>query len=157
MANSKLEYNISGMDCPDCAVKIKKHVKKIHGIKSLKLDYISSVLQIETADPVQVDKNIRKSINSIGYNIDDSDQTGKKKSSINIQTSLLLIVPALFIFLALLLSSNSNKTIEIALLSIGIVIGGYPIAKKALTELRLLHLGINSLMCLGRFRGHDNR
>ena len=46
MANTKSVYNVSGMDCADCALHVEKSVKKIPGITDVKVNLLTRTLEL---------------------------------------------------------------------------------------------------------------
>ena len=41
-------YNLKGIDCPSCAIKIEEAVKKIDGVESLNLNPLNSRYEVST-------------------------------------------------------------------------------------------------------------
>ncbi|PIP20297.1 MAG: hypothetical protein COX40_05505 [Candidatus Omnitrophica bacterium CG23_combo_of_CG06-09_8_20_14_all_40_11] len=44
------EFNIKGMDCPDCSTSIEKAILKIKGVKSAKINFKTAKLAVEAED-----------------------------------------------------------------------------------------------------------
>ena len=44
----KKTYNITNLDCANCATKIENEVKKIHGIVSFNINFVLQKMTIET-------------------------------------------------------------------------------------------------------------
>ena len=41
------KYKIKGLDCPNCAIKLEERLNKIEGVRSLKINFLRSELQID--------------------------------------------------------------------------------------------------------------
>ena len=44
----KFKYNISGLDCPNCAAKLAAMMEKIEGVDSAKINYLTERLTVES-------------------------------------------------------------------------------------------------------------
>ena len=45
----KIKYNITGVDCPNCAAKLSKMFEDIEGIDSAKINFLTEKLTVETS------------------------------------------------------------------------------------------------------------
>lgn len=54
----KKKFRVEGVDCADCAVKMEEGIKKIDGVKSAKLNFLTEKLTIE-ADDMKFDQIIK--------------------------------------------------------------------------------------------------
>ncbi|MDR2203715.1 MAG: cadmium-translocating P-type ATPase [Nitrososphaerota archaeon] len=43
-------YTLKGLDCPNCAAKIEKALKKVPGVSSANINFVTATLQVETND-----------------------------------------------------------------------------------------------------------
>lgn len=46
----KQSYKITGIDCPNCAAKLERKLKKIDGVSMVSLNFLTSKLIVEGAD-----------------------------------------------------------------------------------------------------------
>ena len=53
----KKKFRVEGVDCADCAAKMEDEIKKIDGVKSAKLNFLTEKLTIE-ADDMKFDQII---------------------------------------------------------------------------------------------------
>ena len=53
----KKKFRVEGVDCADCAAKMEDGIKKIDGVKSAKLNFLTEKLTIE-ADDMKFDQII---------------------------------------------------------------------------------------------------
>ena len=44
----KIKYNITGIDCPNCAGKLAENMSKIEGVESAKINFLTEKLTVET-------------------------------------------------------------------------------------------------------------
>ena len=44
----KIKYNITGIDCPNCAGKLAENMSKIEGIETAKINFLTEKLTVET-------------------------------------------------------------------------------------------------------------
>lgn len=54
----KKKFRVEGVDCADCAAKMEDGIKKIDGVKSAKLNFLTEKLTIE-ADDMRFDQIIK--------------------------------------------------------------------------------------------------
>ena len=45
----KFKYNVTGLDCPNCAAKLAKIMERGDGIESAKINYLSERLTVESS------------------------------------------------------------------------------------------------------------
>ncbi len=45
----KLKYDITGLDCPNCAAKLSAMIEKEDGIESAKINFLTEKLTVETS------------------------------------------------------------------------------------------------------------
>lgn len=54
----KKKFRVEGVDCADCAAKMEEGIKKIDGVKSAKINFLTEKLTIE-ADDMKFDQIIK--------------------------------------------------------------------------------------------------
>ncbi len=54
----KKKFRVEGVDCADCAAKKEEGIKKIDGVKSAKINFLTEKLTIE-ADDMKFDQIIK--------------------------------------------------------------------------------------------------
>src|SRR5689334_5940086 len=59
-------YNVQGMDCADCAIKIEKGVSRLDGITTARVDFATSKLIIDGSAPLDL---IETRVKALGYSI----------------------------------------------------------------------------------------
>ncbi len=61
-------FFVEGMGCANCVKKVKKALKQIDGIKSIKVDLASGKVSFKSAEQVNKEQ-IKKLIEEIGYKV----------------------------------------------------------------------------------------
>jgi Cd2+/Zn2+-exporting ATPase len=144
------EYTIEGMDCADCARHLEETVMKVDGVNKADINFITAKMRITTDSTRVTDQVIDKAVKTAGYmvvNQDPADRDSKREAGTKSQYSIVLC--GLFILSGgLLLYFSDLKIIAIASIVAGIIIGGYPIAKKGIMEARNFTPGMNALMTM---------
>lgn len=69
----KLELNITGMDCADCALHLEKSVSKLAGVRSVSVNFMQAKLKAEIESDQISETEITNTIKSTGYGVDTSD------------------------------------------------------------------------------------
>jgi Cd2+/Zn2+-exporting ATPase len=45
----KYKFNVTGLDCPNCAAKLAANMEKIEGVESAKINFLSEKLTVESS------------------------------------------------------------------------------------------------------------
>nr|WP_103895162.1 heavy metal translocating P-type ATPase [Caloramator fervidus] len=56
----KKEYILSGLKCANCALKMEEGIKKLDGIKNVRIDFVNKTLKIEIDDKANLDDMLSK-------------------------------------------------------------------------------------------------
>lgn len=68
LAETKVEVRVDGLSCPFCAYGLEKKLKKIDGIKDLKIDIKKGLVTFTLKEGKTVDeKTIRKIVKDAGF------------------------------------------------------------------------------------------
>jgi len=62
-------YTVTGMDCADCALHVEKAVKKIPGVKDIKINLINGQIDVYTPSETLDEELIVKAVRDAGYDI----------------------------------------------------------------------------------------
>ena len=109
-----IELDIEGMDCPACALKIEKAVRKIEGIKEIKVNLGSETATIEYSKDKYDLENIKKTISKLGYkavepDIDaDEEQIEKEKQLFIYRFKRKILVSIILSLIIVLLGMKSH-------------------------------------------------
>ncbi len=66
---SKVQYQIAGMDCPSCAAKIEKAARHVAGVAEAKVSMASQVLSLRVDRPTRLD-DVVGAVTALGYRLD---------------------------------------------------------------------------------------
>lgn len=81
-----VELDIEGMDCPACALKIEKAVRKIEGIKDIQVNLGSETASVTYSSPQFPVDNVKTTIEKLGYKAfeqeEELDEDEKEKDKI---------------------------------------------------------------------------
>lgn len=68
---------ISGLDCPDCALKVEKAIQKMPGVKAATVNFTASNLYIEYDPTVSGREKIFSKVEDFGYEVGATEETRK--------------------------------------------------------------------------------
>jgi Cu+-exporting ATPase len=160
-----IELNVEGLDCAACAEKIEKALMRQKGIHGVTV-YLGAEKIVVRYEPSHInEKTIIKTITDLGYKIKEERKELKKFTFIKLLGSknFLPLVRISFVFLMILLSltKTAQKFTEFDIFSIiAILIGGYPLIKHAVIDLKsktitaevFMALGVVASTAIGEFR-----
>lgn len=135
MRNTRV-YNLKGIDCPSCALKIEEAVKKIEGVESLNLNPINGRFMVSTTHKeIEIFDNLIKETIA---KVDPGITTHNTESSNKREWASFLIIPFRIVLSLLLLGlaiywQPSNLAYLFYLLSY--LASGYDILLKAVRNL----------------------
>jgi len=62
-------YEIRGMGCGNCAVKIQTKIRKMDGVKEANVDLMKAQLEVEFSEDKVSKAHFRKAIKELGYEL----------------------------------------------------------------------------------------
>jgi len=68
---------LSGLDCPDCALKVEKAIKKLPGVKDVAVNFTASNLHLEYDPALSPRDSIFSKIEDFGYEVGAPEETRK--------------------------------------------------------------------------------
>ncbi|MBI4317339.1 MAG: cadmium-translocating P-type ATPase [Chloroflexi bacterium] len=140
---------ISGMDCPDCALTIERKVGSLDGVKSAKLNFATSMLTVELAPTVPIDKLVR-AVDEAGYEAEpDFVQPTKPWWQRIRRHDLATAASGMLLAIGFLLSITGQPTLAVSIAyALAILVGGYYTARRGIVAARSLNADINLLMTI---------
>lgn len=163
-------FYLKGLDCPDCAKKLKKSIKDLSNIEKVDIVFSIGKLEVKYDDIVQDDilREVMELIQKQGYKIERVVKNGieekenaiKKGESVTDKTSNIFskvfgggVISAAISGTVLLLASliwfaGYPKQFVILTYSIAIVVGGFATFKKGINSLFKLKFDIDVLMVI---------
>lgn len=144
-------FYIKDMDCPDCAMKVEKSIRKLYGVEKSVVNFSTAKLFVNHTPGIE-DKII-KELEQIGHPGELIEKRKKQVESIvpwylSIKT-IMTWVSGIFLMIGLLLALfNVHSNLSSYLYILSIVIGGYHVGKSGLYSLKSLSLDMNALMLI---------
>lgn len=149
--------NLTGLDCPDCALKLEKSVGRLDGVLWVSTNFAASSMSVEyEAGRVDIDK-ISRRIRDLGYGVRESGAASISGEAIRpavLQPSrwelsrqtILTAISGLAIVLAFILERTDMLTAARVFYAVGAAAGGVYALRGAIFSLRSLVLDMNFLM-----------
>jgi Cd2+/Zn2+-exporting ATPase len=140
-------YNLTGLDCADCAAKLEKKVSAVPGVLSATVNFGAGKITIMHTNPVA---DILDSIKQSGYDINTKNSSTHTPQSLWRNHKLLAtVVSGAFLLIATILElSGAEEITVLPLYIVTILTGGYYVAKSGLYGLRSYTLDSNFLMTI---------
>ena len=149
---------LTGLDCPDCALKLEKAVGRLNGVLWVSSNFAASKLSVEY-EPEKIDVTaISKRIRDMGYGTREAEYAPPtarelarkqvlrpRRWRLKLQT-VLTAISGVALLVALILSARGVGTPAKALYGVSAAIGGLYAARGAFFSLRSLILDMNVLM-----------
>jgi Cd2+/Zn2+-exporting ATPase len=128
-------YNVTGLDCPDCATRIEDHLRNISSVKEVSLDYASLSLHIDTDDIEKVRREIKKIEPEVDISV--PEPLSAVKAEFDPKREIVTISVAMLLFLILLFFEGSFHRrswgfIEYAVALSAYFLAGYNVLRGAL-------------------------
>ncbi len=159
---SHRSVSITGLDCPDCAVKLERSIRKIKGVAWASVNYATSVLIFEF-EPRQVGvEGIEGRVRDFGYDIEEPSIAPRvRKARIFRETRLALTVISGILLAAGIAAhfAGAGPAFTGPIFIASAVLGGIFAARSGILSLRAMTLDTNFLMtaaaagaiCLGDY------
>ncbi|WP_371377203.1 heavy metal translocating P-type ATPase [Sporomusa aerivorans] len=141
-------FQVSGLDCGDCAAKLEKRVAALAGVVSAQVNFAAGKMTVEHTAPVA---DILQAVKQAGYQAErltaGPHRPEAKAAWWTNRRTQATIVSGVILGLATILEWLSyGDTVLIPLYAAAAVIGGYSAAKSGLYGLRSLTFDMNFLM-----------
>lgn len=140
-------FDLVGLDCPDCAVKLERAVGSIAGVLWASVSYAASVLHVEYEDGDVLRDAVMRRVETLGYTTRQAMASGRRapagmgrRTILTAVSGVLLVAGAAVSFVA------GDPLFAIGLYVLAIVAGGYYLAKGAFYSLATRSLDMNVLM-----------
>ena len=142
---SERTYRVEGLDCADCAVKIERAVKKLPGAVEVKVAYATGTLTVRG----ELDERaLQAAVEPLGYRIKAPEPEAKAPPWYRSPKGRSFLVAA-GLLVAAFAAGPLAPALAPWLYRVGAVLGVWPLARKALANLRAGgFLDINALVTL---------
>jgi Cd2+/Zn2+-exporting ATPase len=153
----EIEFNITGMDCADCALALEKGVGQLDDVEACEINFATAKMRV-SAKGEELDENqIRRKIKNMGYGVTEAGQRPEIVSGWKLAADLvrrprntLTLLAILFVGLAFLAGwLQLPNALEVGLFTLGGLLGLYFPARSGWVALRSGQgLDMNVLMTL---------
>lgn len=111
-------YELEGLDCPNCAAKIERELKKVEGLADVTVNFSTRTIDIEQeleGEVVKVLEKIEPDVRLVPENsVTDKNDSTHGDSKLQLKTKLLnIILSAVFLGLGIFLSPKLHEQYEI--------------------------------------------
>ncbi len=140
-------FDLVGLDCPDCAIKIEKALFSLPGVVWVSVNFASSSMVVEY-EPDEVSRaEILARVDSMGYTTRQALMEGERPpKTLRLRTALTILCGALLASGGLLGFLLGQPAAAIILYALAIVAGSVYLVRGAYYSLRTLSLDMNVLM-----------
>lgn len=143
---------ITGLDCPDCAGKLERAIRRVRGVAWASLNYATSVLIVEFEPQLTSLGAVEKKVRDFGYDSESEKEhalpSPKSRARRNLRLALTAISGALLAVGGLVWMVGGSRTLSDVIFILAAITGGaFPI-RSGLLSLRGMSLDTNLLMTM---------
>jgi len=146
-------FNLVGLDCPDCALKLEKGVGRLNGVLWVSTNFASSRMSVEY-EPDKTDvSTISRRVRDLGYSVRELGLAPGAGEAVRIpgrwqlsRQTVLTAISGMSLLVAVVLSRQGFDAPARALFALAAIAGGLYAARGAIYSLRSLVLDMNFLM-----------
>ncbi len=146
----KINFSIKGMTCADCAGELERRLKKLPGIEEVSVSFTLGNAVIRYDPDAAKETDIKRIISSYGYTtVAAGGDTTTGFDPKRLET-IRVVAVALLLSLALSLQKLADipSIITDSMMLAAIMIGGYPIASKAIRAIIQKSLNVDVLVII---------
>jgi Cd2+/Zn2+-exporting ATPase len=141
---------VTGLDCPDCAGKLERAIRRMAGVAWASLNYATSVLIVEFEPRLTSLAAVEKKVRDFGYDAESEKEHARPSPKARARRNLRLAMTALSgVLLAaggLVWALEGSSMLSTALFLLSAISGGAFPARTGLLSLRGLSLDTNLLV-----------
>ncbi len=131
---------VVGLDCPDCAAKLERAIRRMRGVVWASLSYATSVLIVEFEAAVTTFASIENKVRDFGYDVEVERAavavSAKARARRNVRLVLTGISGALLAAAGLVWEMHGSSWLTSGLFILSAITGGVFTARSALLSLR---------------------
>lgn len=159
MNTQQATLQIEGMDCADCALKLAKGVNALSGVNTCTVSFTSARMDLVFDPTIATLSQVEQRVRTLGYAIAAPPDIAARamparggwrahfqrrpQDALTLAAGILLLAGVLTHF------AGGPEPVAIGLYTVSILVGGWPIFRKAVSSVRINHeLDINALMTL---------
>lgn len=80
LAGGRAQYRVTGMDCGDCAAKIESGVRRLEGVKDVRVSIASELMTLQVDDAARRLPDVERCVQGLGYHLDRVDAGAPEES-----------------------------------------------------------------------------
>lgn len=147
-----ITLQIKGISCADCAGKVEKVLKAAIGVKDLKILSVAEKAVVTYDEALTTPDELRRSVESIGYKVEGVVRQ-KKYLADTLRFAFIAAIGIIALgeigleYFGLL--EKGIEIIPIPVILIAIILGGYPIFKKAFLGILHKQINVDLMMSVG--------
>lgn len=143
-------FDISGMDCGDCARTIEGGVRRMPGVSDAVVNFGAATLTVQPESAAITPGAVVALVSRAGYRaVPRGDRTATSKPWWSERRTLEIAISALLWSIAFLLQrTTSPSRFVLAMYLVSMAIAGYPVARAALVSLKARRADMNVLMSI---------
>lgn len=148
-----LRFQVSGMDCADCALTVERAVSSLAGVTSARVNFGAGTLTVVPADATVTGSAVTDLVARAGYHAVEEPESGVVVTAgadwwHDRRLQWVFLAAALWVMGSLVSWVGGDSTIAAALFAGAILSGGWPFARAALQSVRVRRLDMNVLMTI---------
>jgi copper chaperone CopZ len=109
-------FQVTGMSCPSCELKIENVLRKMDGVKEVKASLVKSQVKISYDSSILGEEKLKAAILKLGYEVNTSNDSesnkSEKKKSINQLIGIGIIIFALYLIIKSTIGFNFIPRID---------------------------------------------
>jgi len=146
----KIEFSIKGMTCEDCAGKLETHLSKLDGIEEASVSFMLNNAVIRYNPDVTEPAAIKQIISSHGYTAVAAEGSASAAFESRQLETVRVVVVGLLLALSWIIPGllDVPDVITVSMALAAIMVGGYPIASKAIRALIQRSLNVDVLVII---------
>jgi heavy metal translocating P-type ATPase len=148
--NMKIEFSIKGMTCEDCAGKLERRLKQLNGIEEASVSFTLNNAVIRYDPNITEPTAIKHIISSSGYTAIAAEGSAATAFESSRLETVRVVAVGLLLALSWIIQRllDVSYTITDSMALAAIMIGGYPIASKAIRAVIQKSLNVDVLVTI---------
>ena len=147
---------LTGLDCPDCALKMEKSLSTMQGVIWASVNYATSIISVEYKTGGAAHEDVVRRVRQLGYDVEEEESGPAgiaRGASVappwKNRRALLTAVSGMFLLAGYVTSlMQASPQVYNTLYGVSLVVGGFYAARSGLYSVRALQLDTNFLMVL---------
>ncbi|RMF97839.1 MAG: cadmium-translocating P-type ATPase [Candidatus Schekmanbacteria bacterium] len=153
IASRKMTFNVRGMDCADCAVKLERQLSNLEGVEDAWVDFNLSRMTVKYSEKAGMIDKIMHLVDRAGYTAFPLSEQTETSTSIwgwikNDRKAVTTVICGILIALAYVFQFLGIEPAEIGFYAAAMLVGGFYVARAGISALRYKTIDMNFLMTI---------